>query len=226
MAGERPAEPGPVGELLRAIPGFAGDLPGFDPGAAPADPVPLFVQWLATAIGGQVPEPHAMTLSTADQQGRPSSRVLICRDVDAAGTWYFASNAASRKGRELEANPRAALAFHWPQQGRQIRLRGGVSPAGAERSAADFLARSPQARAESLAGRQSEVLADPAEAEVAFQEARARIAATPGLVAPDWTLYALSAGEAEFWQADAQRRHTRLRYERAGRAWTRVRLWP
>jgi pyridoxamine 5'-phosphate oxidase len=220
------AEPGPVRELLRAIPVFAGSLPGFDPGAAPGDPVPLFVQWLATAIGGQVPEPHAMTLSTVDQQGRPSSRVLVCRDVDAAGAWYFASTAASRKGRELRGNPHAALTFYWPQQGRQIRLRGTVTPAGADRSAADFLARSPQSRAESLTGRQSDVLADPAEVEIALREARARISATHDLVAPDWTLYALTADEVEFWQADEQRRHTRLRYERAGQAWTRVRLWP
>jgi pyridoxamine 5'-phosphate oxidase len=226
VAEERSAEPGPVRELLRAIPVFAGSLPGFDPGAAPGDPVPLFVQWLATAVGGQVPEPHAMTLSTVDQHGRPSSRVLICRDVDAAGSWYFASTAASRKGRELRGNPHAALTFYWPQQGRQIRLRGTVTPAGADRSAADFLARSPQSRAESLTGRQSDVLADPAEAEIALQEARARIAATPDLVAQDWTLYALTADDVEFWQADDQRRHTRLHYERAGQAWTRFRLWP
>jgi pyridoxamine 5'-phosphate oxidase len=226
VAEERSAEPGPVRELLRAIPVFAGSLPGFDPGAAPGDPVPLFVQWLATAVGGQVPEPHAMTLSTVDQHGRPSSRVLICRDVDAAGSWYFASSAASRKGRELRANPSAALTFYWPQQGRQIRLRGTVTPAGADRSAADFLARSPQSRAESLTGRQSDVLADPAEAETALRAARARIAADPDLVAADWTLYALTAGDVEFWQADEQRRHTRLRYKRAGRAWTRFRLWP
>src|SRR3981081_4503344 len=153
MAEERSAEPGTIRELLRAIPVFAGNLPGFDPEAAPGDPVPLFVQWLAAAVGGRVPEPHAMTLSTVDQQGRPSSRVLVCRDVDAAGSWYFASTAASRKGRELRDNPHAALTFYWPQQGRQIRLRGTAAPAGAERSAADFLARSPQARAESLTGR-------------------------------------------------------------------------
>jgi len=219
--------PGTIRDLLRAIPAVASDLPDPDPAAAPGDPVPLFVQWLATAIGGQVPEPHAMTLSTVDSGGRPSSRVLVCRDVDANGSWYFASAAASRKGRELRANPNAALTFYWPQQGRQIRLRGTVTAAGAERSAADFLARSPESRAESLTGRQSEVLADPAEAEIALQEARARIAARPALVAADWTLYALTADEVEFWQADEQRLHTRLRYERTNRgAWTRVRLWP
>jgi pyridoxamine 5'-phosphate oxidase len=214
-----------VRELLRAIPAVTGPLPAFDPGAAPDDPVPLFVRWLATAIDGQVPEPQAMTLSTAGPDGRPSARVLVCRDLDAAGSWYFSSGAGSPKGRELRSNPHAALTFYWPQQGRQIRVRGTVAPAGAERSAADFLARSPQSRAESLTGRQSDVLADPAELDTALQEARARLAATPDLVG-DWTLYALTAAEVEFWQADDQRRHTRLRYQRAGPAWTRCRLWP
>ena len=226
MAEERSAGPGTVRELLRSILVVTGSLPRFDAEAAPEDPVPLFAGWLATAIDGQVPEPHAMTLSTVDQEGRPSSRVLVCRDVDAVGAWYFASGAASPKGRELRANPHAALTFYWPQHGRQIRVRGTVTPAGPERSAADFLARSPESRAESLTGRQSEVLADPAEMEVALQEARARIAAARDLVATDWTLYALTADQVEFWQADEQRRHTRLLYKRVGPAWTRFRLWP
>jgi pyridoxamine 5'-phosphate oxidase len=219
------APKGPVSELLRAIPPVTGQLPVFDPGAAPGDPVSLFAQWLATAIDGQVPEPHAMTLSTVGPQRRPSSRVLVCRDVDAGGSWYFGSGAASPKGRELNASPHAALTFYWPQHGRQIRVRGLVTPAAAHRSAADFLARSPQSRAESLTGRQSEVLADPAELDIALQEARARLAVTPDLVG-DWTLYAVTADEVEFWQADQQRQHTRLRYSRAGRAWARSRLWP
>jgi pyridoxamine 5'-phosphate oxidase len=166
-----------------------------------------------------------MTLSTVGPAGRPSSRVLVCRDVDAAGAWYFATGAASPKARELGANPNAALTFYWPQQGRQIRVRGRAAPAGAEASAADFLARSPESRAESLTGRQSEILADPAELEIALREARARLAAAPGLTG-DWTLYALTATDVEFWQADEERRHTRLRYERSGRAWARFSLWP
>jgi pyridoxamine 5'-phosphate oxidase len=216
---------GTIRDLLRAIPAVAAPLPGFDPGAAPDDPVPLFVRWLATAIDGRVPEPHAMTLSTVGPAGRPSSRVLVCRDVDAAGAWYFATGAASPKARELGANPNAALTFYWPQQGRQIRVRGRAAPAGAEASAADFLARSPESRAESPTGRQSEILADPAELEIALREARARLAAAPGLTG-DWTLYALTATDVEFWQADEERRHTRLRYERSGRAWARFSLWP
>ena len=143
--------------------------------------------------------------------------MLICKDVDGAGRWYFASGAASGKGRDLAVNPHAALSFWWPGQGRQIRIRGAVVPAGAQASAADFLARPPASRAEALAGRQSEPLDDLAELDRAFKQAQARVGADPGLVAPDWTLYALTADEVEFWQGDPDRRHVRLRYRRAGR---------
>ncbi|MGC5015857.1 pyridoxine/pyridoxamine 5'-phosphate oxidase [Streptosporangium sp. DT93] len=226
MSQDGPPEQSGIRGLLRALPVFACDLPTFTPHSAPDDPVALFVDWLTSAIGAEVPEPHAMTLSTADAGGRPSARVLICKDVDAAGRWYFASGSSSRKGRELAVNPHAALTFHWPRQGRQIRVRGAVATTGAERSAADFLARSPASRAEALGGRQSQVLDDPAEAEAALRDARARLEADPDLVSADWTLYALTATDVEFWQADERRRHTRLRYERTGRDWTRHLLWP
>ena len=138
--------------------------------------------------------------------------------VDGAGRWYFASGAASGKGRDLAVNPHAALSFWWPGQGRQIRIRGAVIPAGAQASAADFLGRPPASRAEALTGRQSEPLDDLAELDRAFKQAQARVSADPGLVAPDWTLYALTADEVEFWQGDPDRRHVRLRYRRAGDA--------
>ena len=215
-----------VREILRGQRVFPAEMPGFDPQAAPADPVTLFLGWLETAVQGGVQAAQAMTLATADDRGQPSSRVLICRDVDGEGRWYFASSSASGKGRELAVNPGAALSFWWPQQGRQIRIRGAAGPAGSEASAADFLARPPASRAEGLVGHQSEPLADPAELDRAFLAAHARVLADPSLVAPAWTLYALTAEEVEFWQGDPDRRHVRLRYQRAGDAWTRQLLWP
>ena len=109
--------------------------------------------------------------------------MLICKDVDGTGRWYFASSADSVKGRELAASPHAALSFYWPQQGRQVSIRGTVAPAGAEASAADFLARTPASRAEALAGRQSQPLADPAELDEALGRARDELASQPGDVA-------------------------------------------
>jgi pyridoxamine 5'-phosphate oxidase len=220
------AEPAGLRELLRSQRVFPAGMPEFDPRAAPDDPVTLFLRWLEAAIGDAVPAPHAMTLATADDRGRPSSRVLICKDVDGDGRWYFASGAASGKGRDLAVNPHAAVSFWWPQQGRQIRLRGPAVPAGEQASAADFLARPAASRAEALIGRQSEPLDDPAELDRAFRQAQARVTADPGLIAPGWTLYALTAEEAEFWQGDPQRRHVRLRYRRTEGGWTRQLLWP
>ncbi len=215
-----------ISDVLRVLAVFPAELPAFDIQSAPGDPVTLFLTWLTDAIRDQVPGPHAMTLATADGTGRVSSRVLLCRDVDEAGCWYFASSAGSRKGRELAASPRAALSFYWPQQGRQIRIRGTAAPVPSQDSAADFLARSPASRAEALTGRQSEPLDDLAELDEALRRAQAEIAVNPGLIAPDWTLYALSADDVEFWQADHQRRHIRLQYQRGAGAWTRHLLWP
>ncbi|WP_169982816.1 pyridoxal 5'-phosphate synthase [Microbispora sp. H10836] len=222
-------ESGPAGsirDLLRGLPVFGTELPGFDVDAAPAEPVALFVEWLTSAVKAGVREPHAMALATADAAGRPSSRVLICKDLDADGTWYFATSAGSRKGRELAATPYAALSFYWPEQGRQIRVRGAAVPADAGRGAADFLARSPGARADALTGRQSQVLDEPSDLDAALRAAHARIEADPGVVAPGWTVYGVRADDVEFWQADRDRRHIRLRYARADGAWTRHRLWP
>ncbi|MBE3015738.1 pyridoxal 5'-phosphate synthase [Microbispora sp. NEAU-D428] len=222
-------ENGPAGsirDLLRGLPVFDAELPGFDVDAAPSDPVALFVEWLTSAVEAGVREPHAMSLATADAGGRPSSRVLICKDLGADGTWYFATSAGSRKGRELAATPYAALAFYWPEQGRQIRVRGTAFAADAQRSAADFLARSPGARADALTGRQSQVLDKPSDLEAALRAAHAQIEAHPEVVAPGWTLYGVRAEEVEFWQADHDRRHIRLRYTREDAAWARHRLWP
>jgi pyridoxamine 5'-phosphate oxidase len=217
---------GSVRDLLRGLPVFAGDLPGFEPEQAPGDPVTLFTEWLAAAIGAQVPEPHVMSLATVAVDGRPASRMLILKDVEPEGRWYFASTSTSRKGRELADRPYAALGFYWPQQGRQIRIGGRVEPAGAERSRADFLARPSESRMEGLVGRQSDLLTDPAELAAALDTARAEVEADPQRVAPAWTLYGLRADEVEFWQGDKARRHIRLRYQREGQHWSRQRLWP
>ncbi|MFG3436086.1 pyridoxal 5'-phosphate synthase [Nonomuraea sp. NPDC047897] len=212
--------------LLRTLQVFPEHLPAFDVDRAPDHPVRLFVEWLTQAVDDKVSSPHAMSLATADAAGRPSTRVLICKNVDDEGRWYFATSATSAKGRDLAANPHAALTFYWPQVGRQIRVRGPVASAGPEAGAADFLARPEGSRAEALIGRQSQPLDDPADLDEAFRRAKAAIEADPGLVSPTWTLYALTAHEVEFWQADHDRRHTRLCYRRDGQAWSRQRLWP
>lgn len=212
-------------ELLRDIEVFSGELPVFDLTDLPADPHDLFTDWLLSALRQGVRVPHAMTLSTAGRGGDPTARMLILKDVSRQG-WQFASGAGSRKGRDLAERPAAALTFFWPQVARQVRVTGDVTPASAEESAADFLARSPAARAEALLGRQSAPLADLTERDDAVAASAARVAADPGLVAPHWTLYTLRARGVEFWQGDRGRRHTRVVYTRTEDGWDRGLLWP
>lgn len=214
-----------IRETLRGLEVLSGPFPDFDPGSAPRDPRDLFLEWLLFAIGSGVPEPHAMTLATVDPEGRPDARTLILKDVSDAG-WHFAVLAASPKGAQIVANPRVALSFYWRPHGRQIRIRGTAIDQGPEAAAADFLARPEGARASALARRQSQPLRDPRDLDDALRAQRERLAADPGLVAPDWTLYAVRPDEVEFWQGDRARNHIRLRYRREGDGWARERLWP
>lgn len=216
-----------IRDLLRGLRVFAGPLASFDPSEAPDDPVDLFVEWLGEAIAAGVPEPHAMTLATADADGAPSARVLILKDLTDEG-WSFATTTTSAKGRELASNPRAALLFFWGLQGRQVRLRGPVELAGAEERAADFTARPLEGRVAGLHGRQSQPLDSLETVHATAEESRARLEADPGLAPDDWGLYRLAPTEIEFWQADPDRRHTRLRYRRADSSapWERGLLWP
>jgi pyridoxamine 5'-phosphate oxidase len=214
-----------IRDLLRNLPVFDRPLPDFDTDQVPDEPVSLFVSWLGEAIDAKVVEPHVMTVSTVDAQGRPDSRALILKDVS-DGSWQFATSATSAKGAQLAANPQAALSFYWREQGRQVRLRGQISVADQATRDADFLARSDAARIASLVGQQSAVLQDPAALARAMEVARQRLADDPLAIAPDHTVYVLTPAEVEFWQGDHRREHIRLRYRRSGAGWVTERLWP
>jgi pyridoxamine 5'-phosphate oxidase len=214
-----------IRDLLRTLRVFDRPLPDFDADTAPGDPATLFASWLGEAVDAKVVEPHVMTLSTVDPQGRPDARVVLLRDVSADG-WRFTGSATGAKGAQLAANPQAALSFYWREQGRQVRVRGRVTAAGPSASAADFLGQSEGARIADLVGRQSTVLADPAELARGMAAARQRVTDDPRLVAPDYTVYVLIPAEVEFWQGDHRRQHVRLRYRQAGAGWVAERLWP
>lgn len=211
--------------LLRTLKVFEGTLRPFDTASAPDHPMHLFDQWFRSAVEEGAVEPHAMTLGTIDARGRPSLRTLILKDYD-DGALYFASGGGSRKGRELAAQPGAALNFYWREFGRQIRVCGTVSASSRERSGRDFAARSFEARAEAMLGRQSQPMGDWREWEAAIAASRQALEGDPMRTAPDWTLYALVPEQIEFWQADRARRHERLQYETSADGWTRQMLWP
>ncbi|MCM2412461.1 pyridoxal 5'-phosphate synthase [Streptomyces sp. RKAG290] len=212
-------------------------LPAFDPATAPPTPLPLFHSWFAEAVAAGQAEPHAMTLATVDAQGLPDVRTLLLHDADERG-WHFATHATSAKGRQLAGLPYAALGFYWPAQGRQVRVRGPVTAAGAAESRADLHVRSTGALASALVGRQSEVLGSSEELARASDAAWERARTEPDADVPSWTRYVVDPHEVEFFQGDARRRHVRLRYRREPGAgsgagpdagpggWQRELLWP
>jgi pyridoxamine 5'-phosphate oxidase len=213
-------------ERLRALPTFARPgLPAFDPDAAPPTPHELFVAWMDEAIEADLLAAHAMTLSTAEPSGRVHARTVALKDVTADG-WWFASQSSGPKGRDLAANPHAALTFFWPELGRQVKVTGSAAEAGEEASRADFLARPDASRAAGLVNRQSEPLTSQEEYVRAFEEALAAVTADTELAAPDWTAYVLAPTEVEFWQAPDDGPHTRLLYRAEADGWARGLLWP
>ncbi|MHB6907957.1 pyridoxine/pyridoxamine 5'-phosphate oxidase [Streptomyces sp. DB-54] len=212
--------------LLRGLRVWEGELPSFAAQRTPADPLPLFRQWLREAAEAGVPEPHTMSLATADAAGDPSVRIVMLHDADEHG-WHFGTHRDSRKGRELAARPRAALAFYWPAVGRQVRVRGTVTAAGPEESAADLHRRSTGALAAALVGHQSEVLGSAGELARAADAAWERARREPDALVPSWTLYVLRADEVEFFQGDPHRRqHVRLNYRCTEDGWEKELLWP
>ncbi len=212
--------------LLAGLTSLAGRGPDFDLDAAPATPGELFEDWFRTAVRTGTPEPHAMTLSTLDDQGVPDARVLILKAFDRSGRWAFASSAASTKGQQLGTHPVAALTFYWPSLARSVRIRGPVAPDTDEANAADFGERSLGARAIALSGQQSATLEDPSRLEEEIAEARQQLDQRPDLTDEAWRRYWLTADSVEFWQGLSDRNHQRLRYVRRDDRWDRRRLRP
>lgn len=212
-------------DRLRSLHPFPKQLPTFNPVDVPGAPQELFLAWLTDAIDAKVPAPHAMTLSTSGADGGMSARVLILKDVDERG-WCFATGSESPKARGIEHDPRVALTFFWPQLGRQIRVTGAALRLPQDDADRDFLARTKEARAATLVGRQSEPLAASEEYDAAFARALERVREHPGLVASGWAVYSVRAEEVEFWQASHDRAHLRLRYRLQGQRWTSELLWP
>ncbi|MEU3840773.1 pyridoxal 5'-phosphate synthase [Streptomyces sp. NPDC028635] len=216
-------------ELLRSLRVWDPEvtrLPPLDPDTAPAEPLALFEEWFADAVAAGQPEPHTMSLATADAEGRPDVRIVMLHGADADG-WAFASHAVSRKGRQLAVRPYAALCFYWPVLGRQVRVRGPVTAAPSAQAQADLHARSTGALAAALTGRQSAPLESVEELRRVSQAAWDRARREPDAQAPTWTLYRLLPEEVEFFQGDEARRHVRVVYRREGAGeWVKGLLWP
>ncbi len=195
-----------------------------DEGDLDPDPIRQFAAWLAAAAAAGIREPNAMTLATASAAGAPSARIVLLRGVDARGfTWY--TNRESLKGRDLAANPRAALVFHWETLERQVRVTGSVSTIDAAESAEYFSARPRKSQLAAWASAQGQPLMKREELVAATERIAARYPADVPLP-PFWGGYRLRPQMLEFWQGRRSRMHDRLSYLREHDGWRIVRLAP
>jgi pyridoxamine 5'-phosphate oxidase len=189
------------------------------------DPFAVFAEWFKAAEAAEPSDPNAMSLATVDGDGMPNVRTVLLKGYDERG-FVFYTNYESAKGRELLANPKAALNFHWKSLGRQVRLRGTVAPVGAAEANAYFASRPRGSRIGAWASQQSR----PLESRFALEKAVAAYTtkfAVGEIPRPaHWSGFRLNPSEIEFWSAGTFRLHDRVRFRRAGDRWERTRLYP
>jgi pyridoxamine 5'-phosphate oxidase len=183
------------------------------------DPLRQFQRWLDEA--SDVPMREAMAVATATAEGAPSVRMVLLKAADERGLVFF-THYTSRKGRELEENPHAALLLHWAPLGRQVRVEGSVERVSAGESDAYFATRPAGARAGARVSRQSEVLADRAALELRVSELGEGELTRP----ESWGGFRVVPEAWEFWQHRDDRLHDRFRYRRHDGAWLIERLYP
>jgi pyridoxamine 5'-phosphate oxidase len=190
-----------------------------------ADPLRQFASWFGEAGAATVREPEAAALATASADGVPSVRMVLVKSVDERGFVFF-SDYGSRKGREIAANPRAALLFHWDPLGRQVRIEGPVEHTSADESAAYVRSRARSSQLSALASPQSQTIESREELERCVRDLEQRYADRELPIPSSWGGFRLAAETVEFWQQRHDRLHDRLRYRREGERWKIERLAP
>ncbi|MBN1478154.1 pyridoxamine 5'-phosphate oxidase [Candidatus Sumerlaeota bacterium] len=201
-------------------------LRGLSEAAAGSDPLALFQRWLDEALQADLVDPTAMTLATVGAGGQPSARTVLLKGFDERG-FVFHTNLRSRKAREMESHPRAALVFLWAGLDRQVRVEGPTERLSEEESDAHFASRPRGAQLGAWASEQSEVIAgrEVLEAQVRLLEGKYRGQEIPR--PPHWGGIRVVPGVLEFWQGRPNRLHDRLRFTRQGDGtWLRERLAP
>jgi pyridoxamine 5'-phosphate oxidase len=190
------------------------------------DPFRQFEKWFGEAEAAKIPDVNAMTVSTATRDGRVSSRTVLLRALDGRG-FVFYTNYESRKGRELEANPRASLLFPWTELERQVIVEGPVVRVPREESETYFHTRPRLSQLAAWASPQSGVIASRGVIEEALKVLEKKYAGQEVPLPANWGGFRLSPETVEFWQGRRSRLHDRLRYRRApDGAWTIERLAP
>jgi pyridoxamine 5'-phosphate oxidase len=189
------------------------------------DPLTQFGRWYEEARAGGAFEPDAAALASATPDGRPSARMVLVKGFDAEGLVFF-TNYGSRKAAELEANPRAALLFHWPELGRQVRVEGAVRQVPRAETDAYAHSRPRQSQLSALASPQSQVVRSREWLEQRVEELDREYADGELPVREDWGGYRLAPDAWEFWQHRPSRLHDRFRYLPDPPGWRIERLGP
>ena len=189
------------------------------------DPVSLFGEWFSDARNGEPNDPNAMALATATPDGAPSVRMVLLKEHGPEG-FVFYTNADSRKGQEIRANPQAALLFHWKSLGRQIRIEGPLEEVPGAMSDAYFASRHPDSRLGSAASDQSRVLDSRATYLARVEALRERYPGGDVPRPPHWTGFRLVPARIEFWISRDYRLHERRLFVRRDAGWTSTLLYP
>jgi pyridoxamine 5'-phosphate oxidase len=190
------------------------------------DPVKQFDKWFQQALDAGLPEPNAMTLATATLDGKPSARIVLLKGFDERGFVFF-TNYESQKGRELSANPQAALVCYWIELERQVRINGRVSCVSVEESEEYFRSRPLGSQLGAWASRQSEVVGGRRILEDRLAALTHEYQSKPIPLPPYWGGYRVAPEAIEFWQGRPNRLHDRLRYTlQSNSQWLIERLLP
>lgn len=192
----------------------------------PADPMELFSHWLKEALQSGIPDPTAMTLSTVDKDGRPSSRIVLLKKFE-EGSLVFYTNFRSKKGRDLEANNRVAAHFYWPELERQIRISGEAKEVSQEDADHYFSSRPYESKIAAWASPQSETIPDRDYLEKEFKKYQVNFSTRENIPRPrHWGGYSILPSRIEFWQGGLRRLHDRIVYRKSGEHWDMERLAP
>ena len=200
-------------------------LNGLDLADVLPDPIAQFRQWFDAAVQAGIPEPNAMHLGTVAENGRPSGRIVLIKDVDERG-FVFYTNYESQKGQALIARPVASLTFFYPELERQIRIEGMVEKVSAEESDIYFNSRPRGSQIGAWVSQQSTVIASRAVLEDRQRDLETRFADQPVPRPPHWGGFRVIPDLIEFWQGRPSRLHDRICYRLAGGSWVLERVSP
>ncbi len=202
------------------------DLDHLDDAELPADPLLLFTEWMEEASKSGNPDPTAMTLSTVDDSGSPSSRIVLLKKID-KGRLVFFTNYHSRKAREIRMFPKVASHLYWPELERQVKIAGTATQLEQAGSDLYFSSRPFESKVAAWASPQSEVVPDRSYLEREYQKYLDRFKETKDVPRPAyWGGFAIEPSRIEFWQGGKHRLHDRIEYTLKDERWSRVRLAP